>query len=257
VNSEGIEMQTFQGLQSLVKRLRSPGGCPWDQEQTHSSIRRNLLEETYEVLEAIDGGDPKALCEELGDILVQIAFHVQMAEEAGHFTMEDVLGGINGKLVKRHPHVFGDVKVGSAEEVEERWDAIKRSERGGKSSLDRVPRDLPALAYSQSVQDRAARTGFEWPSLEASLDKLAEEVGEVSRTETPEDREEEMGDVLFALVSTARQMGIHAEVALQGANRKFYERFISMETAAQGQGRSFADISQAEKLELWERSKGE
>ncbi len=255
MNIKDAEMQSWESLRSLVRRLRAPGGCPWDREQTHFSIKRNLLEETYEVLEAIDGGDPKALCEELGDILVQIAFHAHMAEEAGQFTMEDVLKGINEKLVKRHPHVFGDVKVETAQEVEERWDAIKRSERGGASSLDRAPQDLPALAYSQSIQDRAARTGFEWPSAEAALDKVVEEVGEIRLASTPEEREEEWGDVLFALVSAARQAGVHAESALRGANRKFYNRFISMERAAQDAGRSFASLSLEEKLNLWEQAK--
>lgn len=256
MNIEGVEMQTFEGLRSLVRRLRGPGGCPWDQEQTHFSIKRHLLEETYEVLEAIDGGDPQALCEELGDILVQIIFHAQMAEEAGQFTMKDVLGGINRKLVKRHPHVFDGVSVETAQEVEERWDAIKRGERGGTSSLDRVPQELPALAYSQSVQDRAARIGFEWPSSEAALDKMVEEVREARLAATPREREEEIGDVLFALVSAVRQVGVHAESALQGANQKFYSRFISMETTAQREGRSLADLSLEEKLGLWEQVKG-
>lgn len=255
MTQQDIPMDSFVGLRRLVERLRAPGGCPWDREQTHQSLKRNLLEETYEVLEAIDRGDMRGLSGELGDLLVLVTFMAEIGKDAGAFTLEDVLRHINSKLVKRHPHVFGDVEVSSARQVEERWDAMKRQERGGRSSLDRVPTDLPALAYSQAVQDRAARATFEWRELWGVLEKLGEELKELEDAPSDDEREAEFGDVLFVVVGAARKMGVHAESALRGANRRFYERFQLMEALCHERGRSLPDLSREEKLALWREAK--
>ena len=207
----------FYNLVDIVAKLRSPGGCPWDREQTHESLKRNLLEESYEALEAIDSGNPAKIAEEMGDILVQTVFHAQMASEAGTFTMDDVVAGITDKLVRRHPHVFGDVKAADAREVELNWDTLKEQETKGKrkSPVEGIPRDTPALAYAQLMQDRVGRAGFEWEDISGALDKLAEEIGELKNTENHEERAEEYGDVLFMVVSVARWLGLQAEDCLR------------------------------------------
>ena len=201
-------MSSFQSLVDIVERLRAPGGCPWDREQTHSSLKRNLLEECYEVLEAIDSEDPAALSEELGDLLVQVAFHADIAREAGHFTVADVLTRINDKLVRRHPHVFGDATVADAREVERNWERIKEAEkqrRGGRQSpVDGIPRDLPALTYAQLMQDRVGRAGFEWDDISGVLDKMAEEVEELRGAMTMEEKVHELGDLMFTMVNLSR-----------------------------------------------------
>jgi tetrapyrrole methylase family protein/MazG family protein len=182
------ELGEFQTLMDIVERLRAPGGCPWDREQTHQSLKRNLVEEAYEVLEAIDEGEPHLLAEELGDLLVQVAFHADIAREAGEFQLTDVLASVNRKLVRRHPHVFGDVSVADAREVERNWERIKEEERQQKgqrkSSVDGIPKDLPALTYAQLMQDRVARVGFEWEDISGVLDKIVEEVEEFRRAST-------------------------------------------------------------------------
>ena len=170
------EPDSFQNLVSTVETLRSPGGCPWDREQTHASLKRNLLEECYEVLEAIDGNSADKLCDELGDILTQVVFHAQMASEAGQFTIEDVAAGVNAKLVRRHPHVFGGTTASDAREVEHNWERLKEQEGVRKSPVDGIPKELPALAYAQLMQDRVGKVGFEWEDVSGVLDKVAEEV---------------------------------------------------------------------------------
>ncbi|MEA3459433.1 MAG: nucleoside triphosphate pyrophosphohydrolase, partial [Chloroflexota bacterium] len=196
---------SLTSLQDVVARLRAPGGCPWDREQTHRSLRPELLEETYEVLEALDAGDVDKLCEELGDLLLEVVFHIQLAAEAGEFKLPQVIEGIVTKLKHRHPHVFGEVKVTGASEVLRHWEEIKREERGGKgSALDGVPRTLPALARAQDLQRRAARVGFDWPYVEGVLAKVAEEVQELKEAAGKEKQEEELGDLLFSLVNLAR-----------------------------------------------------
>ena len=184
---------SFQTLVDIVDRLRSPGGCPWDREQTHSSLKRNLLEECYEVLEAIDGGEGTKLSEELGDILVQVVFHSQMAREAGTFSIDDVVTQISHKLVRRHPHVFGDAVAKDAGEVERNWDRLKQQEAPAKSPADEIPKELPALAYAQLMQDRVGRVGFEWEDVSGVLDKVAEEVNELNSAPSDEERAQELG----------------------------------------------------------------
>jgi tetrapyrrole methylase family protein/MazG family protein len=250
----------FQSLIDIVARLRGPGGCPWDAEQTHESLKRNLLEECYETLEAIDDGDPAELADELGDILVQVAFHADIARAAGEFDIADVLTAINRKLIRRHPHVFGDGSASDARQVERNWEQLKAEERrqAGKpepSPMDSVPAALPALSAAQLIQDRAARFGFDWDDVGGVLDKLVEEIGELRDAATDEERLDEFGDVLFALVNVARWSGIQAEDALRQANAKFRSRYKVMEGLASERGRDFAKLPLDEKEALWQEAK--
>lgn len=250
--------QAFNHLVDLLARLRAPQGCPWDQEQTHDSLKRYLLEEVYEVLEAIDHHNAAKLSEELGDVLLQVLFHAQIAREAGQFTIDDVTESVRDKLVQRHPHVFGNTKVKDAQEVEANWEQLKRQERQGAdqgSLLGSVPEDTPALAYSQLIQDRASRAGFDWDSMEGVLEKVAEEVREVQQAETQEAKSAEFGDLLFVLVNAGRWLGVHGEDALRQANARFSRRFAGMERLARERGLSFADLSLEEKEKLWQEVK--
>ena len=249
-------LDKFETLVAIIARLRGPGGCPWDREQTHQSLREALLEECYEVLEALDEKDSRRLSEELGDLLMQIVFHAQVASEAGEFQLQDVLQNINRKLLYRHPHVFGSVKVKDAGEALVSWEALKKKEKGeGASLLENVPKKLPALSYSQEIQDRAARTGFDWENIEGIIAKLAEEVGELKRAENGAEKEHEFGDLLFTLVNIARWLEIDSESALREANRRFYKRFSHMEEVCRQRGVSLADLSFDEQNELWEEAK--
>ena len=250
----------FQSLIDIVARLRGPGGCPWDAEQTHESLKRNLLEECYETLEAIDDGNPGELADELGDILVQVAFHADIAREAGDFDIADVLTAINRKLIRRHPHVFGDGRASDARQVERNWEQLKAEERrqAGKpepSAMDSVPAALPALSAAQLIQDRAARFGFDWDDAGGVLEKLVEEIGEFRDAATDAERLDEFGDVLFALVNVARWSGIQAEDALRQANAKFRNRYRLMERLASERGQDFAKLSLDEKEALWQEAK--
>ena len=250
----------FQSLIDIVARLRAPGGCPWDAEQTHESLKRNLLEECYEALEAIDDGEPGELAEELGDILVQVAFHADIAQAAGDFDIADVLTAINRKLIRRHPHVFADGSASDARQVERNWEQLKADERrqagnAEPSAMDSVPAALPALNAAQLMQDRAARFGFDWDDVSGVLDKLVEEIGEFRDAATDEERLDEFGDVLFALVNVARWSGIQAEDALRQANGKFRNRYRVMERLASGRGQDFAKLSLDEKEALWQEAK--
>ena len=251
------DLSTFDELVRIVERLRSPNGCPWDREQTHSSLRPNLLEECYEALEAMDQADMKGLAEELGDVLAQVAFHGQIAREKGEFTLSEVFKQVNQKLIRRHPHVFGDVKVADAREVEVNWEAIKREEREktNMSLLDGAPKIMPALAYSQSIQERASRSGFDWDTLEGVLEKVQEELGELDRAASQDQREAELGDVLLALVNVGRWQGVDAESALRRANERFYRRFTHMESLCRQRGLSFAGLPLEEKEALWQEAK--
>ncbi len=250
------DLRTFGGLQGIVARLRAPDGCPWDREQTHASLKGFLLEETYEALAALDEEDLHQLREELGDLLLQIMLHAEIASESGEFEMGDVIHGIADKLVRRHPHVFGEVKVESAEEVELNWEVIKKEERGEAPLLAAVPMSMPALAHAQSLQDRAARVGFDWPDLERVLEKLTEELRELSTAESSAQRLDEFGDVLFVLTSVARKLGIDAEEALRLVARKFRRRFTRMERLAQERGVRLEELSLDEMERLWEEAKG-
>ncbi len=250
----------FQSLIDVVARLRAPGGCPWDAEQTHESLKRNLLEECYETLEAIDDGEPMELAEELGDILVQVAFHADIARQAGEFDIADVLTAINRKLIRRHPHVFADGSASDARQVERNWEQLKAEERreAGKpepSAMDSVPAALPALTAAQLMQDRAARFGFDWDDVDGVLDKLVEEIGEFRAAATPAERLDEFGDVLFALVNLARWSGIHAEDALRQANGKFRSRYQAMERLASEREQDFTALPLDDKEALWQEAK--
>ena len=249
-------LDQFAALVDIIARLRSPDGCPWDRRQTHASLRENLLEECYEVLEALDKGDTGKLCEELGDLLMQVVMHAQIASEAGEFELGDVAKSISAKLIRRHPHVFGSLKVKDADEVLLNWEALKKKERADDASmLENVPKHLPALAYGQEIQSRVARVGFDWKDIEGVIDKLAEEVGEFKQAESQERREEEFGDLLFTLANIARRMEIDLESALRGANRRFYQRFIYMEKMCRERGANLNQLSFDEQNALWEEAK--
>jgi tetrapyrrole methylase family protein/MazG family protein len=245
-------------LVEVMARLRADGGCPWDREQTHESLRPYLLEEAYEAVEAIDAGEPDKLCEELGDVLLQVAFHAQIAREQGEFDMHDVIRGITAKLVRRHPHVFGDVIAPTAADVTRNWEAIKRAEKGEAqpaSLLDGISRALPALLRAYEVQKRAAKVGFDWPDLQGPAEKVREELAEVLAAD-PAKRAEELGDLLFAVVNLARLANVNPEVALTGTTVKFMRRFAHMERRAAEMGRTLAEMTLPEMDALWEEAKG-
>jgi len=249
------KLDAFSTLVDIIARLRGLDGCPWDKQQTHLSLKPNLLEECYEALEAIDEGDDRKLCEELGDILMQIALHSQIGQEDGQFSVEDVLRSINTKLIRRHPHVFGTTKVSSSQDVIQNWEAIKQEERGTASVLDGLPKGMPALAYSQTMQRRAARVGFDWKEIEGVVNKLGEEVEELRKSTSHEERVREFGDVLFALVNVARRLDVESEEALQLAGRRFRQRFQLMEEDCQRRGIVLSSLPLEEQDKLWEQAK--
>ena len=251
-------LSQFATLVDIIAKLRAPDGCPWDREQTHASLRGNLLEECYEVLAALDEGDAGKLCTELGDLLMQIVLHSQIAAEAGEFELGEVVSSISNKLIQRHPHVFGSLKVKDADEVLLNWEALKREERGTDASLlSNVPGQMPALAYSQEIQSRVARVGFDWKDIDGVIDKLVEEVSEFKRAESHQQKEAEFGDLLFTLANIARRLGVDLEAALREANKRFYHRFSCMEKVCQERGVDFAALSFEEQNALWEEAKGE
>jgi tetrapyrrole methylase family protein / MazG family protein len=243
-------------LVRVMARLRGPGGCPWDAEQDHRSLARHLLEEAHEVLDAIDGGDPERLRDELGDLLLQVVFHAQMAADEGRFDVDDVADGIVRKLIRRHPHVFGEVEVSGADEVLVNWERIKAEEKGPERAgvEDDIPATLPALARAAKVQRRAAGWGFEWRTADAALAKLREEVEELSAA--PAERaEDELGDVLFAAVSVARKLGVDAESALRRTTRRFGERYEAMMGLARERGVQVESLSDGELLALFREAR--
>jgi tetrapyrrole methylase family protein/MazG family protein len=263
----------------ISHRLRLPDGCPWDREQTHESLRNHLLEEAYEVYDALGSGPTPALAEELGDLLLQVILHAQLAAEAGVFDLTDVQAAIASKIVRRHPHVFGDAEARTASDVNRQWERIKADERAGtsgagngassaeaqvteaakppKGALDGVSRILPALAASQEMQERAANIGYEWPAIEGVLDKVSEELDELRAAGTPAEQAEEYGDLLFVLVNVARWQGIEAEAALRAANDKFRRRFASVERQAREREVALRDLSFDELDALWDAAKTE
>jgi tetrapyrrole methylase family protein/MazG family protein len=250
------DLSQFSALVAIIARLRAPDGCPWDRKQTHASLRGSLLSECYEVLEALDEGEAAKLRDELGDLLLQIVLHAQIASEAGEFGLGEVIEGINRKLIHRHPHIFGSEKVKDAEEVALNWEELKGEERElGTSALESVPKPMPALGYSQEVQRRAAYLGFDWEEDEGVIDKLAEEVGEFQQADSPEEKAREFGDLLFTLANIARRMGIDLEATLREANRRFYKRFSYMEEACRQRGLKFVQLSFDEQNALWEEAK--
>lgn len=250
------DLHKFDTLVAIIARLRAPDGCPWDKEQTHQSLRENLLSEAYEVLEALDDGDKDKLREELGDLLLQIVLHAQIAKDNGEFKIDDVIKSISGKIVRRHPHVFGSKKVKDADEVMHNWEVLKKEEREeGVSILEGVPQEMPALAYAYEISRRAVRVGFEWEDIEGVIDKLAEEIREIKESDSREEKEKEYGDLLFTLVNIARWEGIDAEAALRQANRKFFRRFAYMEELCRKRNIDFQKLSFKEKDDLWEEAK--
>ena len=252
------EKGKFDTFVELIARLRAPDGCPWDREQTHQSLRENLLSETYEVLEALDAGDADALREELGDLLLQIVLHAQIARDDGEFEITDVIRGIATKIIGRHPHIFGDTTADTAAQVMANWEKLKKAEKPHRESvLEGVPKAMPALAYAYEISRRAVRVGFEWPDLGGVLDKLAEEVKEIAEAKTREEKEQEYGDLLFTLVNVARWEDIDAEAALRSASEKFYKRFAHMEALCRERGLDFQGLSMEEKDRLWEEAKRE
>ena len=249
-------LREFEKLKRIIAQLRSPEGCPWDREQTHKSLKPYLIEECYEVLQAIDEGDDRKLCDELGDLLLQIMLHAQIADEKKEYTIEDVIEGLCKKLIKRHPHVFGQTKVKNSAEVTHNWDIIKKEERGdGGSLLESIPEQLPALSYSQSLQRRVASTGFDWEKTEEVLDKLNEEVQELINAKSNEEKEREIGDLIFTLVNIGRKMDINMEMALRETNRRFYKRYSYMEEKCRNQGNELKDLDLDEQNRLWEQAK--
>ena len=258
----------------VVHRLRAPGGCPWDREQTHESLRPYLLEETYELLEAIDSGDDAKMMEELGDLLLQVAMHAEIAAEEGRFDTAQVSEAVAAKMVKRHPHVFGDRSVANAEEVLRNWEhqelvcdghyqAVERQElvmgrrkAGSEDSVvDRVPSTLPALAWALGLQKRAARVGFDFPSPAAAAESVAEEARELAGVSDHDRAFEEMGDLLFAIVSLARSLKVNPEDALRVAGQRFRRRFAAAESSLRREGKKFSDLEADELVRRWEESR--
>ena len=251
---------SFEAFQEIIAHLRAPDGCPWDRQQTHLSLRTYLLEEVYEVLAALDAEDVQSLQEEFGDLLLQIVLHAQIAMEDGEFTMADVLQGIHSKIVRRHPHVFGDLEVKDAQGVLQNWEKLKEKERrtNGKaeaSLLDGIALALPALVQAEQYQLRAARVGFDWPGIQGVLDKLDEELREVNAAQETDERADEIGDVLFAVVNLARWYKLDPESALRAANQRFKTRFYYIEQAARAQGRSISDLTIDEMEAKWQEAK--
>ncbi len=240
--------QRLLDLLRVMHRLRAPGGCPWDREQTHQSLARHLLEEAHEALEAIDSGDSDRVRDELGDLLLQVVFHAEMAREGGTFDVDDVAQGMLAKLIRRHPHVFGTVEVDSASEVLVNWERIKSEEKGEHPVDQEIPASLPALARAAKVQRRAAGFGFDWRSDTAAFDKIREELHELEEA-APDRAEEELGDVLFAVAALARRLNVDPETALRKATRRFGERFERMRERARAEGRALEDLSEQELLD--------
>lgn len=252
--------QRFVELLSIVARLRGESGCPWDREQTRETLRPCLVEETHEALDALEVGDPAGIKEELGDLLLQVVFHTEIARERGEFTMDDLLAALVEKMVRRHPHVFGDRSVGTSAEALAQWEAIKQAERSGgrRSALHGIPRGLPGLLWAERVQHRASRVGFDWEGPADALAKVGEEMAEVRVALTqgsPEDIRAEIGDLLFAAVNVARLAGADPEAALREATGRFGRRFQHMESAADASGRELSSMTLEEMEELWVAAK--
>lgn len=260
VNFELKSRYNYDDLLQIVHILRSPGGCPWDQEQTHKSIRRDFLEEAYEAAEAIDLDDTALLREELGDVLLQVVFHADIESDAGRFTMEDVVDEVAKKMIFRHPHVFANVQADTTEQVLVNWEQLKQVEKSQKTAadtLDSVARSLPQLWRAEKIQKKAAKAGFDWADISGALDKLEEETAELRRAvETGEGVEDELGDVLFAAVKVGRFAGLDSEVALSGTCEKFIRRFRAVEDAVRARGADMKDMPLEELIALWEQAKG-
>ncbi|MCY4403618.1 MAG: nucleoside triphosphate pyrophosphohydrolase [Candidatus Poribacteria bacterium] len=256
-----MQKDLFETLIEIIATLRGENGCPWDREQTHTSLKSTLIEETYETVEAIDSGKPDKLKEELGDLLLNIMLQAQIAAESNNFDIYDVIDTLNEKLIRRHPHVFGDVNVENAEDVVNNWEAIKSQESGyedRKSVLDGIPNALPALLRGQKIQKRVARVGFDWDNISDVIAKVDEELIEVKeslQTNDPDTIEMEIGDLLFSVVNLCRFVDLQAEETLRKSNRKFIARFKRMENELEKQGKSLTDQTLAELDKIWEEVK--
>ena len=253
---EGTSLESFA---EIVAHLRAPNGCPWDREQTHESLRKHLLEESYEAISAIDSGNFDDMREEFGDLLLQVALQSQIANEERQFNINQVIQGIHSKLVRRHPHVFGDLELDGVQGVLANWEKLKEKERGEKKEerglLDGVPLALPALSQAQEYQDRAARVGFDWADVEGVLDKVREEIEEIKNAETNFELASEIGDLFFALVNVARWKHVDAESALRGTNMKFKKRFAYVEQGAKRQEHKLSELTLEEMDHLWNEAK--
>lgn len=252
---------SFEAFQEIIAHLRAPDGCPWDREQTHQTLRKHLLEESYETLSAMDANDPAKMREEFGDLLLQVVLNAQIGSESGEFTMAEVLQGIYDKIIRRHPHVFAQVEVDGVGQVLSNWEGIKQQERrekgdGEKSLLDGLPAALPALTQAQEYQERAARVGFDWPEIDGVLEKIREEINEVRQSANPDELAAELGDLFFALVNLARWKEVDAEAALRAANLKFKKRFAYIEKRAHETGRAMKAMGLQELDALWNEAKG-
>lgn len=248
----------FDDLCKIMKKLRSPEGCPWDREQTHESIKKSLIEETYEVIEAINKKDNTLLCEELGDVLLQVVFHSQMASERESFDIADVCDGICKKLVERHPHVFADGTASTPSEVLEKWDEIKRKSKGQGTqgaSMSKVPVELPALMRAEKLQSKARKAGFDWSEISGAYEALNCEIDELKKAKTKQEAEEELGDVLFSAVNVARFLDVEPEEALTKANNKFLNRYLIVERLAEEEGIDMKSTPIEELDKLWIRAK--
>jgi len=253
------EGTSFESFAEIVAHLRAPDGCPWDKKQTHESLRKHLLEEAYEAISAIDSGNFADMREEFGDLLLQIVLQSQIANEEGQFNINQVVEGIHSKIVRRHPHVFGDLELNNVDGVLANWEKLKEKERGDKKEnkglLDGVPGILPALSQAQEYQDRAARVGFDWPEIDGVLDKIAEEIEEIKSAETDFELASEIGDLLFVLVNFARWKHVDAESALRKTNLKFRKRFGYVEQEAKKQSRNLSELSLDEMEVFWQEAK--
>jgi len=256
-------MEAFDRLVKIMETLRAPGGCPWDAEQTHQSLVKNLIEEAYELADAIDADESEYIMEELGDVLLQVVFHSTLAKEAERFEVADVINYLCDKLVYRHPHVFGDTKVSDAGDVIRNWDRLKRKENGKakrESILSGVPSSLPALLYALKIQSTASRVGFDWERPDEIREKIDEELAELSAAmddENSRDIADEIGDILFSVVNLARKLDIDPEAALRRSNRKFVSRFHAIEKTAAQSGKRLSEMPMDEKEAIWQAAKAD
>lgn len=246
--------EALEELIAIMDRLLGEGGCPWDREQTHESLVRYLIEETYEVIDAINQGDMDELATELGDLLLQIVFHAALAERSGQFNFAEVARRVSRKMVDRHPHVFGSMQLETADDVLDKWEGFKKKE-GKKYLLEGIPQGLPALMRAEKMQEKAARVGFDWPNAQGALVKFQEEVEELVRAEEQADKFEETGDLIFALVNIARLEGVEPEQALQSSNNKFARRFHYIEQKLEESGKNFDEMRLEELDLIWEEAK--
>ena len=256
---ENVSVMDVRPLTDVMATLRSPGGCPWDMEQTHSSIRKSLIEEVYELLEAIDNMDYENMKEELGDVLLQVVFHARLAEEEGAFTMQDVVDEIVNKLIRRHPHVYGTIEVGSSDEVLQNWDAIKQTEKKERTHvLDGVTKGQPALMRAYKLNSKAAKAGFDWPDNDGVWNKVMEEAAELKEAvalKNKEEQEHELGDLLFSIAAYAKHIGLEPETALNAANNRFIKRFSYVESCVEESGRDWHEFTLAELDGFWNEAK--